>query len=94
MIDIVAIVKEQHPDLGPYFVVLRPLSGLVAPDAPDDLAEEVRAWAATEAPSARLWRRAVTYALFPGWPEETRHLEVVSLASAAELARFATRWTH
>ncbi|WP_018259761.1 hypothetical protein [Methylobacterium sp. WSM2598] len=94
MIDIVKIVKEQHPDLGEYFVVLRPYSGLIAPDAPDALAEEVQVWASTEAPSARLWRRSVTYALFPGWPEETRDLEVVSFADAADLARFATRWTH
>ncbi|ACL59339.1 hypothetical protein [Methylobacterium nodulans] len=94
MIDIVKIVKEQHPDLGPYFVVLRPMSGLIAPEAPDALAEEVQVWAATEAPSARLSLRDVTYALFPGWPEETRTLEVVSFADATELARFATRWTH
>ncbi|GJD98535.1 hypothetical protein [Methylobacterium isbiliense] len=94
MIDIVKVLREQHPDLGPYVIALRPASGLIAPDDSGALAEEVRDWARAEAPSAVLSLRPVTYAPFPGWPEETRTLEVVSFADAAELARFATRWTH
>ncbi|TNC15139.1 hypothetical protein FF100_06140 [Methylobacterium terricola] len=93
MIDIVKVLREQHPDLGPYVLALRERSGLVAPDDPDALAPEVRDWAATEAPSTTFSRRAVTYAIFPGLPEETRALGIVAFASAAELARFATRWT-
>jgi len=93
MIDIVKILREQHPELGPYVLALRERSGLVAPEDPDALAEEVRGWAAAEAPSAAFSRRAVTYAPFPGWPEETRTLGVVTFASAQDLARFATRWT-
>ncbi len=93
MIDIVKVLREQHPDLGPYVLALRERSGLVAPDDPDALAQEVRDWAVTEAPSTAYSRRSVTYVLFPGLPEETRTLGVVAFASAADLARFATRWT-
>ncbi len=93
MIDIVKVLREQHPDLGPYVLALRERSGLVAPDDADTLAPEVRDWAATEAPSTVYSRRSVTYVLFPGLPEETRTLGVVAFGSAADLARFATRWT-
>lgn len=93
MIDIVKVLREQHPELGPFVIALRERSGLVAPDDPDALAAEVRDWAATEAPSTAYSRRSVTYTLFPGLPEETRTLGVVAFGSAADLARFATRWT-
>jgi hypothetical protein len=93
MIDIVKILREQHPDLGPYVLALRERSGLVEAGAVDALVPEVRDWAAAEAPSAAFSRRSVTYAPFPGMPEETRTLGVVAFASAADLARFATRWT-
>lgn len=93
MIDIVKILREQHPDLGPYVLALRERSGLVAPDDPDALAPEVRDWATAEAPSTTYGRRAVTYAIFPGLPEETRTLGIVAFSNAADLARFATRWT-
>ncbi|GJD49122.1 hypothetical protein OPKNFCMD_1852 [Methylobacterium crusticola] len=93
MIDIVKILREQHPDLGPYVIALRERSGLVAPEAPGTFADEVRDWSAAEAPSAALSLRSVTYAPFPGLPEETRTLGVVAFANAADLARFATRWT-
>ncbi|WP_298967662.1 hypothetical protein [uncultured Methylobacterium sp.] len=93
MIDIVQMVREQHPDLGPYVLVLREPSGLLAPEDPDALAAEVVAWSAAEAPGVRLSRRPVTYAASRNWPEETRHLALVAFPNAGELARFAARWT-
>ncbi|SEP24291.1 hypothetical protein SAMN04487843_10939 [Methylobacterium sp. ap11] len=93
MIDIVKVLRDQHPDLGSYVIALRERSGLVAPDDPDALAAEVRDWAGTQAPTTRYSRRAVTYVPFPGWPEETRTLGVVAFDTATDLARFATRWT-
>ncbi|AWB22948.1 hypothetical protein DA075_20245 [Methylobacterium currus] len=93
MIDIVKVLREQHPDLGPYVLALRERSGLVAPEDPEALAHEVRDWAAAEAPSTAFSRRTLTYAPFPGLPEVTRTLGVVAFDTAADLARFATRWT-
>ncbi|MEH3145812.1 MAG: hypothetical protein PGN34_10795 [Methylobacterium frigidaeris] len=93
MIDIVKVVREQHPDLGPCVLVLREPSGLLAPEDPDALAAEVQEWTTTQAPGARLSRRPVTYVAVPGWPEETRDLAVVAFPDAGELARFAARWT-
>ena len=90
MIDIVRILREQHPDLGPYVLALRDRSGLEADGA---LVAEVRDWASVEAPSTAFSRRLVTYAPFPGLPPEDRSLGIVAFANAAELARFATRWT-
>lgn len=93
MIDIVQTLREQHPDLGPYIVALRPGSPVVAQADPPQASPEVRAWLAEHAPEGRLERRAVR--LPTGAPDgfEERFLTVAVLPTSRELAAFVLAWT-
>jgi hypothetical protein len=93
MIDIVRTLREQHSDLGPYVVALRRGSGLVLEGDPPRFTPELQAWVEANAPTARLARRTVALAPSPAADAEQRTLDIVALASSAELARFVMRWT-
>ena len=91
MIDIVQAVQAADPSLGTRVIVLRPDSRALA--SPEALVTEAEAWVAENAPGARLLRKSILLAPYPGGMPAERTVTVMAFAEAQHLAAFATAWT-
>ncbi|MCJ2037432.1 hypothetical protein ACFZ8E_21420 [Methylobacterium sp. HMF5984] len=91
MIDIVQAVQAADPGLGTRVIVLRPDSRALA--TAEALVPEAEAWIAENAPGARLVRKTILLAPYPGAMPAEREVTVMAFAEAQHLAAFATAWT-
>ncbi|MCJ2009132.1 hypothetical protein [Methylobacterium sp. J-092] len=91
MIDIVQAVQAADPGLGTRVIVLRPDSRALA--TAEALVPEAEAWIAENAPGARLVRKTILLAPYPGAMPAEREVTVMAFAKAQHLAAFATAWT-
>ncbi|TXN64268.1 hypothetical protein [Methylobacterium sp. WL6] len=91
MIDIVQAVQAADPGLGTRVIVLRPDSRALA--TAEALVPEAEAWIAENAPGARLVRKTILLANYPGAMPAEREVTVMAFAEAQHLAAFATAWT-
>ena len=91
MIDIVQAVQAADPGLGTRVSVLRPDSRALA--TAEALVPEAEAWIAENAPGARLVRKTILLAPYPGAMPAEREVTVMAFAEAQHLASFATAWT-
>ncbi|MCJ2075665.1 hypothetical protein MKK68_08370 [Methylobacterium sp. E-016] len=91
MIDIVQAVQAADPGLGSRVIVLRPDSRALA--TAEALVPEAEAWIAENAPGARLVRKTILLAPYPGAMPAEREVTVMAFAEAQHLAAFATAWT-
>jgi hypothetical protein len=91
VIDIVQAVQAADPGLGTRVIVLRPDSRALA--TAEALVPEAEAWIAENAPGARLVRKTILLAPYPGAMPAEREVTVMAFAEAQHLAAFATAWT-
>ena len=91
MIDIVQAVQAADPSLGTRVIVLRSDSRALA--TPETLAPAAQSWLAEHAPGARLLRKTILLAPYPGAVPAERAVTVMAFEEARHLAAFATAWT-